>query len=377
MPDVDPAASQDLRDLIRLTHTPGVGPLTLKALLTHFGTPAKVLRATQGQLARVDGIGPKTAERIAAARDEIDPEVELALTAQHGVNLHTLDDPLYPPLLRQIHDPPPLLYARGALHPADERAIAIVGSRRATAYGQRVAEKLARSLARAGLTVVSGLARGIDAAAHRGALAAGGRTLAVLANGLAQVYPPEHEDLAAQIAGAGAVLSEMPMRQDPLAGLFPQRNRIISGLSLGVVIVEAAPKSGSLVTAAHAVEQNREVFAIPGPIDSLASRGPHQLIRDGARLVETVDDILEELSPHIRGQLEAAPTPEDPADSPAHPHLSDQQKIVLSHLDDLPKGADELIALTGLAASQIMATLAVLEMRRLIRRAPGNLFTRV
>jgi DNA processing protein len=373
----DEASIETLRDLIRLVHTPGVGPLTLKALLAHFGTAAKVLRATPAQLARVDGVGPKTAEKIAAARGEIDPEVELSLAARHGVTLHTLADPVYPPLLQQIHDPPPLLYARGTLDPADARAIAIVGSRRATAYGQRVAEKLARSLARAGLTVVSGLARGIDAAAHRGALAAGGRTLAVLANGLAQVYPPEHEALAAQISQSGAILSEMPMRQDPLAGLFPQRNRIISGLSHGVVIVEAAPRSGSLVTAQHAVEQNREVFAIPGPIDSLASRGPHQLIRDGARLVETVDDILEELAPHIREQLDPSPAPEDATDAPTHPHLSDQQKAVLSHLDDLPKGADELIALTGLAASQIMATLSVLEMRRLIRRAPGNLFTRI
>jgi DNA processing protein len=167
------------------------------------------------------------------------------------------------------------------------------------------------------------------------------------------------------------------MRQDPLAGLFPQRNRIISGLSLGVVIVEAAPKSGSLVTAQHAVEQNREVFAIPGPIDSLASRGPHQLIRDGARLVETVDDILEELAPHIRHELGPATDPAGPDESPAHPHLSDQQKTVLSHLDNTPKGADELISLTGLAPSQIMATLSVLEMRRLVRRAPGNQFTRV
>lgn len=368
---------ETVRALIRLTQTSGVGPRTLEALLAHFGSPERVLSAAAAQLMHVEGVGRTIADRIIQARTEIDPDVELALAAQRGVSILTRSSPAYPALLEQIHDPPALLYVRGTLEPADARAIAIVGSRRATAYGQRVAEKLARSLARAGLTIVSGLARGIDAAAHRGALAAGGRTIAVLANGLGQVYPPEHEDLAAQIAESGAVLSEMPMRQEPIAGLFPQRNRIISGLSLGVVIVEAAPKSGSLVTAQHAVEQNREVFAIPGPIDSLASRGPHQLIRDGARLVETADDILEELAPHIREQLDVSGSVESPADSPTHPRLSEQEKAVLARLDDLPKGADELISLTGLAPSQIMATLSVLEMRRLIRRAPGNQFTRV
>lgn len=377
MPDRDADRAQTLRDLIRLAHTPGVGPLTLKALLDHFGTADKALKATPSRLAGVDGVGPKTAARIAQAGSEINPEAELALAAQHGVVLHTLDDPDYPALLRQIHDPPPLLYARGAIDPVDGNAIAIVGSRRSTPYGQRTAEKLARSLARAGLTVVSGLARGIDAAAHRGALKAGGRTLAVLANGLSQVYPPEHDELAAQIAASGAVLSEMPMRQEPLAGLFPQRNRIIAGLCLGVVIVEAAPRSGSLVTAQHAVEQNREVFAIPGPIDSMASRGCHQLIREGAKLVETVDDILEELASTIRQQLAPSDEPENAVDSPAHPLLTDLESKVLSHLDHAPKAADELIVHTGLAASQIMATLSILEMRRLIRRVPGNQFVRL
>ena len=195
-------------------------------------------------------------------------------------------------------DPP--LRPRGRSSRRDALAVAIVGSRKCTPYGLRIAERLGHSLGRVGLTVVSGLARGIDAAAHRGALEAGGRTIAVLANGLAEVYPPEHEGLAREVAASGAVISELPMRQEPLAGLFPQRNRIISGLSLGVVVVEATPRSGSLSTARHAMEQNREVFAVPGPVDSLASRGCHRLIRDGARLVETVDDILEELGPLVR-----------------------------------------------------------------------------
>ena len=216
--------------------------------------------------------------------------------------------------------------------------------------------------------------RGIDAAAHRGALKAGGRTIGVLANGLSEIYPPEHEGLAAEIAQAGAVITETAMQQGPLAGLFPQRNRIISGLSLGVVVVEATPRSGSLSTAHHAMEQNRDVFAVPGPVDSLASQGCHRLIRDGAKLVETVDDILEELGPLVR---EVKPLPEAPAvRHPAELKLSDLERNLLGLLDDRPVAIDSLIAQTGMTASQVMATLSVLEMRRLIRRVPGGQFVR-
>jgi DNA processing protein len=269
-----------------------------------------------------------------------------------------------------------LLYFRGALTSRDHLAIAIVGSRRSTPYGIRTAERLAAALARVGLTVVSGLARGIDAAAHRGALNANGRTIAVLANGLANVYPPEHEALAHEIvaAGAGAIISEMPMHQVPLAGLFPQRNRLISGLSLGVVVVEATPRSGSLSTARHALEQNREVFAVPGPVDSLASRGCHRLIRDGARLVETVGDILEELGPLV-GEVHTG-THETPVRHPAELLLSDQERSLLGELGDEPTSIDELIRRTGLTAAQVLATLSVLEMRRLARRLPGQHFVR-
>ena len=283
-------------------------------------------------------------------------------------------DPRYPPPLLETPDPPALLYARGTFEPRDQLAIALVGSRRCTSYGMRIAERLASSLARTGFTIVSGLARGIDAAAHRGALKAGGRTIAVLANGLEQVYPPEHAELAGEIARRGVVLSELPMRQGPLAGLFPQRNRIISGLCLGVVVVEAAPRSGSLSTAHHAMEQNREVFAVPGPVDSLASRGCHRLIRDGARLVETVDDILEELGPLVR-EVHTAPD-ETPVRHPAELCLSDQERSLLGQLDNHPVGVDELITRTSLTASQVLATLSVLELKRLVRRLPGHQFVR-
>lgn len=363
------------RDLLCLTMVPGVGPLTFRGLMERFGSAGRVLSASESALRQVDGIGPKLAGRIRSARQEFDPEVEFALCQQRGVAITPKGSPGYPLPLIEIPDPPPLLYVRGGIIEADQLAIAIVGSRKSTPYGVRMAERLAQSLARVGLTIVSGLARGIDAAAHRGALQVGGRTIAVLANGLNQVYPPEHEGLAREIAESGAVVSEMAMRQEPIAGLFPQRNRIISGLCLGVIVIEATPRSGSLSTARHAMEQNREVFAVPGPVDSLASRGCHALIRDGARLVETADDVLEELGPLVR---EVKPTEEAvPVRKPAELTLSDQERSLLGHLDDLPRPIDELIAKTQLTTSQVMATLSVLEMRRLIRRVPGNQFVRI
>ncbi|HMB02970.1 MAG TPA: DNA-processing protein DprA [Isosphaeraceae bacterium] len=369
----DPSAS-DLRDLVCLTMIPGVGPHTGRALLDRFGTAGRVLDASVDSLRAVPGVGPKLAARVARARRDHDAAAELALCQRAEVRVIPRDDPQYPPPLGDIPDPPSLLYCKGTIGPADQLAIALVGSRRCTPYGLRTAERLAGALARVGLAVVSGLARGIDAAAHRGALQAGGRTLAVLANGLARVYPPEHEGLAREVVASGALLSEMPMRQEPLAGLFPQRNRLISGLCLGVVVVEATPRSGSLSTAHHAMEQNREVFAVPGPVDSLSSRGCHRLIRDGARLVETVDDILEELGPLVR---EVRPAPDEaPVRHPSELVLSDLERSLLGQLDDQPRAVDALIASTGLTASQVLATLSVLEVRRLVRRLPGHQFVR-
>ncbi|WP_235905353.1 DNA-processing protein DprA [Tautonia marina] len=377
MPDSDSGDDRSLLDLLCLAMIPGIGPLTSRALLDSFGSAGKVLSASLADLKRVPGVGPKLAEKIVSARRDLDPEVELQRCRQQGVRPIPFDDPEYPEPLKSISDPPALLYVRGTLLPTDSLAIALVGARKATPYGMRIAERLAGSLARVGLTVVSGLARGIDAAAHRGALRAGGRTIGVLGNGLGSIYPPEHAELAAEVAASGAVVSEQPMEQKPLAGLFPQRNRLIAGLCLGVVVVEAAPRSGSLSSAHHAMEQNREVFAVPGPIDSITSRGCHALIRDGARLVETVDDILEELGPLARA-VSVSSEPEAPeVRHPAELSLTDHERAVLGHLDDLPRGIDELIVRTGLAPSQVMATMAILEMRRLIRRNAGNQFTRI
>ena len=367
-------ASEDLRDLLCLTLVSGVGPLTSRALLDRFGSATKVLDASLSKLKSVDGVGPKIAEKIATARQDNDAAAELALCRSAGVVLIPRGHADYPPPLQDIPDPPALLYLKGTYEPRDQIAIALVGSRRSTPYGVRIAGKLAASLARVGITVVSGLARGIDGAAHRGALNAGGRTIAVLANGLGNVYPPEHEELAAEIVSAGALVSETPLRQEPIAGLFLQRNRIISGLCLGIVVVEAAPRSGALSTARHAMEQNREVFAVPGPVDSLASQGCHRLIRDGAKLVETVEDILEELGPLVR---EVKASREEPGiRHPGELVLSDQERMVLAWLDDDPKPIDALMMGSGMTPSQVMATLSILEMRRLVRRLPGPCFVR-
>jgi DNA processing protein len=364
----------ELLDLIHLMMVPGVGPHTSRALLERFGSAGAALGANVSSLKSVSGVGPKLAEKIARARQDFDAAAELALCRGMDVTLLHRGHAQYPRPLENIPDPPSLLYCKGELIEADQLAIAVVGSRHCTPYGARMAERLSAALARTGFTVVSGLARGIDAAAHRGAIKAGGRTIGVLANGLASIYPPEHEELARSVVAAGALVSEMPMRQSPLAGLFTQRNRIISGLSLGVVVVEATPRSGSLSTAGHAVEQNREVFAVPGPADSLASRGCHRLIRDGARLVETIDDILEELGPLV-SEVHTDPG-EPPVRHPAELALSDQERSLLARLDVHATAVDELIAATGMTAGQVMATLSVLELKRLVRRLPGHRFVR-
>jgi DNA processing protein len=363
-----------LLDLIHLTSVAGVGPHTCRSLLDRFGSPGRALSATLSELSSVAGVGPKLARAISRARTEFDAAAELALCRRADVSLVARGDARYPAALENIPDPPVLLYAKGAIEPKDELAIAIVGSRRCTPYGLRMAERLAAALARTGFTVVSGLARGIDSAAHRGALAAGGRSIAVLANGLSSIYPAEHEDLAQALAGSGAILSEMPMRQVPLPGLFTQRNRIISGIALGVVVVEATPRSGSLSTARHAVEQNRDVFAVPGPADSLSSRGCHRLLRDGATLVETVDDIIAQLGP-LSHEIQQGQTLA-PVRHPAELALSDAERSLLGQLDDTPAGVDELIARTRLTAAQVLATLSVLEVKRMAKRLPGHRFVR-
>jgi DNA processing protein len=366
--------ADELVDNVRLSLVSGVGPLLRKALLERFGTAAAVLGAHQDELQRVDGIGPKIAARIVVATDEIDAEIELRLAAEHGIDVLTEADEAYPRPLRQIHDPPGVLFRRGQPQPQDELAVAIVGTRHATRYGLAQAERLAGNLARTGFTVVSGLARGIDAAAHRGAMAAGGRTIAVLASGLLEIYPPEHDRLAAEVTASGYLLSESPPRMIPLSGAFPQRNRIISGLCVGTIVVEAPDRSGALITARHAYEQGREVFAVPGPVDSRMSRGCHALIKDGAKLIESIDDVLDELGP-LADNIER----EDGTrmQHPAELALNDIEQQVLSAIDSSPISIDDVAAACGLAVHRVLSTVSVLEMRRLLRRTSGTQVVRI
>lgn len=368
------APSDDLSDLLRLSLVSGIGPRLRQLLLEQFGSPAAIFAASQSELRSVPGIGTKLAGAVARARSEIDVAAEIDLCRKHAVNIVPHGTTGYPRALQEIADPPGLLFVRGSIEPSDALAVAIVGSRHATRYGLMVAERLAGSLVRAGLTVVSGLARGIDAAAHRGALAAGGRTIAVLGSGVLNIYPPEHAGLATEVIARGAVVGEAPVRSAPLSGAFPQRNRLISGISLGVVVVEAALHSGALITSRHAMEQGREVFAVPGPVDSRMSRGCHQLIRDGAKLVETADDVLEELGPLVA----AAPRADGSVvHHPAELLLNDAEQRILSAVGTSATAIDQVIADSGLPTPQVLSTLSVLEMRRLVKRLSGNYVLRV
>lgn len=367
------ASDAELLTAIRLNLVPGVGPRHQRSLLEYFGDPESIFKASLTELEKVSGVGPKLARLIHAARTSDNAETELQTCQENGFKLLRLDTDEYPQNLPQVCDAPLILYCRGELKTQDNLAVGIVGSRRCTLYGTQQAEKFGRALAMAGITVVSGLARGIDAAAHRGALAAGGRTIAVSATGLNHVYPPEHKELAEQIAQNGAVVCESRLDQQPTSGIFPQRNRIISGLSLGVLIIEANRKSGALHTARHAMEQGREVMAIPGRIDSFASDGCNDLIRDGATLIRNIDDVLEALGPLVQPvQTEQ----QEEVRSPRELTLSEQQRHILNLVTSEPQHLDEIIRAVEIDASRVLATLTILEMKRMVKRLPGGLFVR-
>jgi len=363
----------DRERLIALNLIPEIGSTQLRRLLDACGSLDRVWKASAQELQQIDGIGPRAASRIAAAcQDEHALRQELALARTHQVELVTLEDTGYPAALKTIADPPLALYIRGRLLAEDAIAIALVGSRHASFYGAQTAERLSYELALRGVTVVSGLARGIDGAAHRGALKATGRTIAVLGSGLANMYPPEHESLATSISEHGAVLSEYPMEASPLPHHFPRRNRIISGLSLGVVVVEAAARSGALITADCALEQGREVFAVPGQITTATSQGTHHLLKQGARLVTSVDDILEEL------RLVPTRAPEEPHE-PAGPRivLPEREQQVFACVEaDAPTYIDAIAARSGVDTADVSALLLQLELKQLVQQLPGKQFIR-
>lgn len=366
---VSGSRESQLRNLLMLSLVPGIGPKIFTQLLEHFGDAETVLTCEPNSLRSVPGVGPKLAREVSLATKTIKVDRYLELCQQNSISILDLFNPDYPKQLQEIHNPPPVMFVQGEMLEQDTLAIAIVGSRHATYYGKRVAEQFARGLATAGYTIVSGLARGIDAAAHRGALAAGGRTIAVLGSGVLNVYPAEHNELAKQVAQNGAVISEMTPNHPPKSGSFPQRNRIVTGLSLGTVIVEAAHRSGALISARLAMEQGREVFAVPGPIDSRMSKGCHKLIRDGAKLVESVDDILEELGPLV------SPTTAEDGNVVHHPmelQLNDQEKLILNAIEQQPTELEKIADSTGVPVARMLSTISALEVRRLIRRVSGT-----
>lgn len=359
--------------LILLNTIPDVSAACLRRLFEAFGTLERLWAASPEELQQVPHVSPLLARHLfEGMRDEARLVRELSLAARAGVAIVTREDAGYPEPLKTIPDPPLVLYMRGTLTAGDAVAVAIVGARRASLYGLRSAEQLGYDLALRGITVVSGLARGIDGSAHEGALKASGRTLAVLGNGLGSVYPPEHARLAERITERGAILSEYPMDAEPLSYHFPRRNRIVSGLSLGVVVVEAAQRSGALITADCALEQGREVFAVPGPMTSVTSQGTHQLVKQGARLVTSVEDILDEL-----GFSEPAPRQARPAAAAEPAELAEPEQRVFGCVGEAhPEDIDAIVAKSGLAASDVSSLLLQLELKRRIRQLPGKQFVR-
>jgi DNA processing protein len=353
---------------------PGLGPRTLAGLLDHFQSAAAVLAAPAMELAQVKGIGRKLIHTIRTAEDHVSVEAITNWCRDNDVSIVVRGSAGYPRSLEELVDAPAVLFARGEVLAADELAVAMVGTRHATAYGLKQARHLAYLLAKAGVTVVSGLARGIDAAAHEGAIDAGGRTIAVLGSGLGENYPSEHQGLVKAIAADGAVLSEYEPDAKPRGGMFPQRNRLIAGLSLATLVVEAPDRSGALITANQAMEQNREVLALPGPVTSRTSRGCNQLIRDGAKLVQTVDDILEELGP-VRTPVQTESGHE--VRNPSELTLNEVEQKVLAAIDESGTLIDQVIARSGLPAPRVIAVISVLEMRRLVRRLSGQYVSRI
>lgn len=352
----DPA---DLPYWLAFGRIPRFGRVRFSLLEQRFGTLERAWKASSAELASA-GLDEGSVKALLQARGEIDPHAEMERLQRTGVTALTWHDERYPPRLKEIDDRPPVLYVRGEITAADEWAVAIVGTRRASVYGRQAAEQFATDLARSHVTVVSGLARGIDALAHRAALEAGGRTIAVLACGLDLVYPPEHRRLAEEIARRGAVVSDYPLGTQPRSEYFPRRNRILSGMSLGVLVVEGDVDSGALITARRALEQNREVFAVPGPIYSPASRGPNKLIQDSeAKLVMRVEDVLEELNLSMAGhQIEVAEVV--PAD--------ETESALLRLLSQEPIHIDEVRRESGLPIATVSSTLAMLELKGLVRQ---------
>ena len=397
--------SQETKNILHLSLVQGVGPKTVQFLIDILGSAEKVLNATPSELKKIEGLSAKLQSSLLQKQLGCSLERELELIQEYGCHIITFYDEAYPPALKEIDTPPLLLYVRGELKPEDAFSIAIVGSRNAKDYGRRVSYQLAHQLVNRGMTVISGFAQGIDTCAHRGALEAGGRTVAVLGNGLSLIYPAGNKELVEKVVESGALISEFPMGMKPMSENFPRRNRIISGLSIGTVVVEASNRSGALITARHAIEQGREVFAVPGEIFSELSAGTHSLIDKGAKLISTVDDLVDALPPRTIRQISAlkpATAQEKKADitqvpeitknaskpiekltvqPPVEtksvvppPDLTADEKTIFDAIEVPSSHIDTIVRTTQLPISQVSSVLLMLELKGVVRQLPGKQF---
>lgn len=352
---------------------PGLGHTVLRSLLENFGTPDAVFEAGVSELVKVEGVRREIAQRIVNREFSIDPEKELGKVKKAGARIITYMDPSYPKLLKEIHHPPVLLYVKGKDIPLNQTFIAVVGSRNATHYGLRAAENIGMGLAKRRVGVVSGLARGIDSAAHRGCLRGKGFTVAVMGTGIDRVYPKSNKRLLDKVTETGAVITEFPTGSPPEPKNFPIRNRIISGLSRGVVVVEATKQSGSLITASLALDQGREVFAVPGSIDSFKSTGTHFLIKQGAKLIENADDILDEFGFHResveeRNDLRGA--------AGALLEMDELERKLYEIIGDYPIHIDQIVRKGDMDAGEVSSTLMEMELKGIVKQLPGKMFVR-
>ena len=392
--------SNETISLIHLNLIQGVGLKTVQVLRDIFGSIERALQATPDELRKAEQLSPAVQDLLIRKPVLYPIERELELIHRYGCKVVTLYDPVYPPHLKEIDTPPFVLYVKGELIPEDALSVSVVGSRNAKDYGRKVSYRLSYQIAQRGLTVVSGFAKGIDTAAHRGTVEAGGRTIAVMGNGLSLIYPAANKDLAEKIEASGALVSEFPMAARPKPRNFPRRNRIISGLTLGTVIVEASNRSGALITARLAAEQNREVFAVPGEIFSELSAGTHKLINDGAKLINTVDDLLNELPPHVLTQIQtqASPSPVPdteavpvqastveksdtkpvlPQPTPPPPDLTPDEKTVFDAIEVPSSHIDTIVRTTQLPIGQVSSVLLMLELKGIVQQLPGKQFTKI
>lgn len=361
---------EEIRNFLALTSIKDLGPVSIKRLVKHFGSAKAVFNSELESLLSVDGIKQETARRIKSFSDWEKIDKIIKGCEREGINIYTINDPDYPSLLREIHDSPTVLFCKGGLRDIDNFSLSIVGSRKPTDYGRRVTEKLASELASLGITIVSGLARGVDSIAHNAALSVSGRTVAILGSGVSVIYPPENKKLAERITISGALISEFFPDESPKRENFPKRNRLISGMTLGTLVTEATTNSGALITATFAIEQGREVFAVPGNITSKNSEGTNLLIKKGAKLVQSVEDILEEIAAFIHLLRESSRREQNLVD------LDSSEQAIFNLLDS-PMQLDEIVIKTGLSVQKVLESLLTLEIKGLIDKFEGKFIRRL